>query len=414
VFTIFNFDSKGELMMTDEILKDLIVENDTKIVFFIMDGLGGLPDEKTGKTELETANTPNLDRLAAESVCGLLDPVLPGITPGSGPGHMALFGYDPLKYNIGRGVLSALGIDFPIQNGDLCARANFATIDSTGSVTDRRAGRISTEENERICKKLRDNIKLDVKYFVQTESEHRAAVVFRGDGLSEAVKDTDPQQTGVLPLNPEPVSATGEKTTSLLRDFLAQAKDILKDEKRANMILLRGFAEFREYPSMKSRYGLKSGAIAMYPMYRGISRLLGMDVFEKPESDQDGIRLLKKYYNDYDFFFFHIKKTDSYGEDGNFDAKVKKIEEVDSIVAEIAEINPDVLVVTADHSTPANLKNHSWHPVPVIFKSKYIRRDSVTKFGEKECIVGELGRMPTKYLVQLALANTLRLKKFGA
>ena len=402
--------------MGNELLEELIVKNDSKIVFLIIDGLGGLPMQEHGKTELATAHTPNLDKLAISSVCGILDPVMPGVTPGSGPGHLSLFGYDPVKYNIGRGVLSALGINFHLKKGDICARINFATIDNkTGKIIDRRAGRLETEENSRICKKLRENLKIErAELFIETVKEHRAALILRGENLEEHLLDTDPQKNDCAPLPPEATDEKANETKRIVASIIDQAKEILKDEKAANMLLFRGFAKFKPHKSIEERYGLKSLAIAQYPMYKGLARLIGMDIAPQPQTPEEEIKLLEANFNKYDFFFIHFKKTDSLGEDGNFKAKVKEIEKIDRLIPGVLRLRPDVVVVSCDHSTPARLKAHSWHPVPTILYSQYCRPDDVRNFDEVSCIKGSLGRMPTVNLMGIALANALRLKKFGA
>jgi 2,3-bisphosphoglycerate-independent phosphoglycerate mutase len=402
--------------MKAEILKELIVKNNNKIIFLIMDGLGGLPMTVDGKTELETAKTPGLDQFAKEGISGLLDPVSPGITPGSGPGHLGLFGYDPLEYIIGRGVLSALGVDFELTGRDVSARLNFCTLDKNGLVADRRAGRIPTDLNRKLCQKIRDNVTLGegVEYSLQTESEHRAVLVLRGDGLGGNINDTDPQQVGKAPREPQGEDEASRRTVKYVKEFLNRVQALLKDEHPANMFLARGFAKFDPLPTMEERYGLKSLAIAQYPMYRGLARLVGMTVLPKPETYEAMWRQLKDNYEDHDFFFIHFKKTDSAGEDGDFEKKVHVIEEIDAWVKQIRQLNPAVVVVTGDHSTPSFLKNHSWHPVPALLWSPNCRPDEVTRFGERYCARGCIGRMATKHLMILALANALRLKKFGA
>lgn len=401
--------------MNPELIDKLVVPNDTKIVFLILDGVGGLPLPGGDKTELETANTPNLDRLARKSICGLLDPIGYGITPGSGPAHFSLFGYDPVKNNVGRGMLAAAGIDFPMTEKDLFMRANFATIDKSGVVVDRRAGRIDNETNERLCLKLREGVKLkshDVIF--ETVKEHRALVVLRGDNLCEEIEETDPQKVGMPPISPESLTPEAAVTASIISELTEKAKEVLSDEEKANMILLRGYAKYRSYPGLGERFGLKPLAIANYPMYRGIARILGMTVNTLTETIESEFIAMRDNYSQYDFFFLHIKPTDSRGEDGNFDAKVKVIEEVDSLIPVITKLRPDVLVVTGDHSTPALLASHSWHPVPVLLSSDTCRPDNVERFGERECVRGGLGRMPMVYLMGLALAHAKRLTKFGA
>jgi 2,3-bisphosphoglycerate-independent phosphoglycerate mutase len=399
-----------------ELIKQLSITSPSKIVLLVIDGLGGLPHPKTGKTELETANTPNLDRLAASSICGLTDPVGPGITPGSAPGHLALFGYDPVKYKemIGRGVVEALGIDFELEPADIAARGNFCSVDNSGLVTDRRAGRISTEKCTELCRLLNE-IKVDgVKLFVLPVREHRLAVVFRGEGLSPEVSDSDPQQTGVAPKAVKALNPHADTTATIANKFVAQAKTILAKHHPANMVLLRGFSSLPSIPTMGDIYKLKPAAIASYPMYRGLARLIGMQLLKTGPAITDGFATLKQNYADYDFFFLHIKGTDSAGEDGDFDYKVKVIEEIDKALPALTGLNPDVIVVTADHSTPALLKGHSWHPVPVLLCSKWCRADRVGEFSETACILGGLGRFPATQIMPLAMANALKLAKFGA
>ncbi len=402
--------------MDPEFIDSLVVKNSTKIIFLIMDGLGGLPMGHGDQTELEAAKTPNMDALAEKSVCGLLDPVGYGITPGSGPAHFALFGYDPIKNNIGRGILEAAGIDFPMTERDLLIRINFATIDKNGVVIDRRAGRIDNETNKRICKKLQDKIRKisDVEVIFEPVREHRALLALRRDRLREEIQETDPQKTGLPALPPKALIPEAEETSDILRNLVDKAREVLSDEEKANMLLLRGYSTYRRFPYLSERFGLNALAIATYPMYRGIARLLGMIIGPQPDSLKGEIMALRENYGKYDFFFVHVKATDSRGEDGNFDAKVKVIEEVDSLVPMVTDLKPDVLVITGDHSTPAALASHSWHPLPVLLHSATARPDRVERFGERDCILGGLGRMPTVHLMGLALAHAGRLEKFGA
>lgn len=402
------------MTLTFEHIQEIAQPTPSKIVFLIMDGLGGLPHPDTGLTELETAHTPNLDKLAAEGVCGLSVPVAAGITPGSAPSHLALFGYDPFRYNIGRGILEALGIDFPIQDGDVAARGNFCTVDQAGIITDRRAGRIATEKNAELCNLL-SKIRLSGAHlFVQPVREHRFVVVFRGPGLSDQVADTDPQHEGSAPLEPKALSPAAESTARLARDFVAKARAILSRHHPANMLLMRGFSQHPKLPSMGQVFKLTPAAIATYPMYRGLAKLLGMDVLPTGPSLDDELSTLEKVYAKYDFFFVHFKKTDAAGEDGDFDRKVKAIEEVDKAMPRLLKLAPDVLVVTGDHSTPATLKGHSWHPVPFLLHAKWCRRNKVTKFGESECATGGLGQFPATDTMPLALAHAQKLNKYGA
>ncbi|GAB4234842.1 MAG: 2,3-bisphosphoglycerate-independent phosphoglycerate mutase [Chlamydiales bacterium] len=398
------------------IWEDLILEKGGKIIYLILDGLGGIPHPVTKKTELQSASKPHLDQLAKESSCGLLEIIGPGITPGSGPGHLALFGYDPLQHNIGRGVFSALGIGFDLQEGDVAARVNFATGDHKGNITDRRAGRIETSLNQTLCEKIRQNLAFkDIEVFIETVSEHRAALILRGKNLQGHIQDTDPQRTGVLPLEPKPLDEQSRETANYIKKFIAQAHEVLKDEPKANRVLLRGFEAYHPIRGLKERFKLNGLCIADYPMYRGVSRFLGMDT-QNPEGGLEGkVRCLKDHYEkEYDFFFIHVKQTDKAGEDHNFDKKIYAIEEVDTIIPKILELRPDVLIVTGDHSTPAAMGKHSWHPVPVLVHAKTARIDSVEHFDELSCIHGSLGTRRGVELMGFALAHAGRLTKFGA
>lgn len=386
-----------------------------RIVLAVMDGLGGLPDQ-SGRTELEAAHTPNLDRIAAESAIGLHRPVAPGVTPGSGPGHLALFGYDPLQWNIGRGVLSALGVGFELQEGDLATRLNFATVDANGNITDRRAGRPSDAENKRLIAKLRSGVKAPkgVELFFESEKEHRAVLILRGRGLRAELDDTDPQETGVPPLPVRAAVPEAAETADIVQQVLDAGREVLRDEPVANALLARGFAAYTNYPTVQQRFKIKALALAKYPMYRGVARLVGMDAHYTPESDEQAVELLEQNFDKFDFHFIHFKTVDSRGEDGDFAAKMKAIEAVDPLIARVEKLKPDVLVVTGDHSTPSQLRAHSWHPVPVLIKSPWVRRYGKQTFGERACAQGELGIFPTAHLMSLMLAHAGRLAKFGA
>jgi 2,3-bisphosphoglycerate-independent phosphoglycerate mutase len=401
-------------MNLHDLIQKLHETNDRKIVLLVADGLGGLPLEPGGKTELESARTPNLDALAREGVCGLSIPVLPGITPGSGPGHLGLFGYDPLYYRIGRGILEALGINFAIGPRDVAARGNFCTIDAQGRISDRRAGRPPTERAVAMCRKLAQIQLPGVELFVEPVREHRFVVVFRGDGLGDAVNDTDPQQVGHAPLPAQGADADSQNTARAVNQFVAEAARLLADEAPTNMITLRGFARHPNIATMQQVYGLKPVAIAVYPMYKGLARLVGMDIADAGATLGDQMETLRRLWNPYDFFFIHFKYTDSTGEDGNFQAKVEMIERLDAELPKIRALNPDVLIVTGDHSTPSKLKSHSWHPVPTVLWSRTCRPDSVTEFGESYCLHGGLGHFQAMYLLPLAMAHAQRLGKYGA
>lgn len=397
-----------------ELIRDLVISNGSKLILFVMDGLGGLPHPDTGLTELETARTPNLDRLAYEGNCGLSQPVGPGISPGSGPGHLALFGYDPLRWEIGRGVLEALGIDFPLTPDDVAARGNFCTVDAEGRIVDRRAGRIPTEVNARLCEKLRRIRLPGVEVFVEPVREHRFVLVLRGPDLSADLTETDPTREGVPPLPVRPTRAGAEATAALVNRWVEGARKILAEEHPANMVLLRGFAKHPHPPTFGEVYKLKAAAVATYPMYRGLARLVGMTVLSTGQTLAENFQTVADRFPEFDFFFVHFKRTDTAGEDGNFQAKVAAIEEADSLLPRLLELRPDVLVVTGDHSTPAAYRSHSWHPVPVVLWSRWCRPDRVQKFGEAECRRGSLGLIPATALMPLMLAHAGRLTRFGA
>ncbi len=397
-----------------ELARRLTVANGTKIVLFVMDGLGGLPNPDTGRTELEAAWTPHLDRMAKESACGFTIPVALGVTPGSGPGHLALFGYDPLVYNIGRGVLEAVGIDFDLRPDDVAARGNFCTVDASGRITDRRAGRISTERCTELTAAL-GKIRLDgVQLFVESVREHRCVLVLRGDGLSDAVADTDPQSEGALPLPPAATAPDGERTAALVARFVEEAKSVLADQSPANMLLLRGFSKRPDWPSMAEVFKLRPAAIAHYPMYRGLARLVGMETLPAGPGLEDSIATVRENWGRFDFFFVHFKYTDTAGEDGEFDRKMEKLEEVDAHINSLVELEPDVLIIAGDHSTPSIMGAHSWHPVPFMLRSRWVRFDECDAFNEVGLLKGGLGTFPAKEVLPLALAHAGRLKKYGA
>lgn len=405
----------ANIMIGFEHLKKLSHTSPSKIVLLVIDGLGGLPHPGTGKTELESAEKVNLDQLTKESICGLIDPVSPGITPGSAPGHLALFGYDPIKYNVGRGIVEALGIDLELKPKDIAARGNFCTLDNEGIIADRRAGRISTEKNAELCRLLNEKIAIAaVEILVRPVKEHRFVLILRGEGLSPKLTDSDPQQIGLAPKKIQALSPQAQRTMEIANECIAQARNCLKNEPAANMVLMRGFSQHPDIPSMTEIYKLRPAAIAIYPMYRGLARLVGMQILPAGNNIRDQLESLHRHYRDYDFFFIHFKNTDSRGEDGNFEAKVQAIEEVDSALPDLLTLNPDVLVITGDHSTPASLAMHSWHPVPFMLLSSWCLPDRVSEFSERACLEGGLGRFPATEIMPLAMANALKMDKFGA
>ncbi len=397
-----------------DIVRELSITNQAKIVLLTIDGLGGLPNPETGRAELEAARTPNLDELAAAGITGMADPIAPGITPGSGPGHLALFGYDPVKYLIGRGALEATGIDVELQNGDVAARGNFCTVDKNGIITDRRAGRISTEKCTELCKLLSGLSFGDVQTLVYPVREHRFVVIFRGADLVDDVTESDPSRTGIKPLNINAESPDASKLAKITNEFIGRAGELLAGHHPANMLLLRGFSGKPLIPPMNEIYKLNPLAIAIYPMYRGLARLVGMEVVDAGTTLEDEFSVLKRNYDKYDFFFVHVKWTDSAGEDGDFGRKVQLLEQIDKALPQMVNLEPDVIVVTGDHSTPSVLKGHSWHPVPVLLYSKYCRPDNVERYSESAFLSGGLGRIQSTQIMPLAMANALKLTKFGA
>ncbi len=401
-------------MISLELLSSLSMQTDSKIVLLVIDGLGGFPHPDTGLTELESAATPNLDALAARSIIGLSDPVGPGITPGSGAGHLALFGYDPITFDIGRGALSAFGLDFDLQPNDMAARANFATIDDSGVVTDRRAGRISTEYNQQLVAELNKIELPDVQVIAKTESGHRALVVFRGEGLGDQLTDTDPLLVGKEVRQATALSPDSEHSAHVVNLFSAKARKVLASMHPANGILMRGFAKHPQVPTLQEVYKLNPAAIAAYPMYRGVARLVGMKALAVSGEMGDEVNVLEQNWQHHDYFFVHIKYADSAGEDGDFARKVKVIEQTDELLPRILALNPDVLVVTGDHSTPAVLKNHSWHPVPLLLYSPNVIPDRITSFGERSARTGGLGHFPAREAMSLMMGYALKLNRYGA
>ena len=398
-----------------DVIRSLLNQSEGKIFLLIFDGLGGLPDPATGRTELETARTPNLDRWAREGATGLVDPVGPGITPGSGPAHLALFGYDPIRDNVGRGVLSALGAGLKLTSRDVAARINFATRAADGTIRDRRAGRITSEEGRRVAEILARGVSIpDAEVTVSAEKEHRAVVVFRGDGLAGNVKDTDPQHTGVPAHEAEALDDASRKTAKVANQFVEQARKLLRSEPAANEVLLRGFAGWDPPDSFEHKFGLRAAAIAMYPMYLGLARLVGMRALPQMPSIEAEFDALAIALENNDFVFLHVKQTDSAGEDGDFARKAQVLEEVDALLALVNDAHPDLIIVTGDHSTPAAMRSHSWHPVPILFRGGHTFVDDTTEFGETACRRGALGRFPSCHILPQALATVGRLDKFGA
>lgn len=396
-------------------IAELARPSDARVLLLVLDGLGGLPREPGGPTELEAAHTPNLDRLAREGGSGLHVPVAPGITPGSGPGHLALFGYDPLEYRIGRGVLEALGIEFELRRGDVAARGNFCTVDAGGNVTDRRAGRISTAEAAPLAERL-DGIELEgARTFVRHVKEHRFLLVLRpAEPIGAAVTDTDPGLEGRPPLAPEPLDAASEPTARLAGEWLRAAAERLAGEEPANMALLRGFASLPDWPRFGDVFRMRPFAAAAYPMYRGVARLVGMEAVSVDDRLEALATALEDAAAGHDFVFLHYKEPDKAGEDGDFDRKVACLEAADAILPRLLAAGPDVILVTGDHSTPSRLRSHSWHPVPFLLHGGAGRGGGEEGFHERACGTGSLGRVRGCDLMPLAAARAGRLAKFGA
>lgn len=404
------------------VIQELSQTTPSKILLVVLDGVGGLPKSFGGQTELATAHTPNLDSLAKQSALGLLTPVYPGLAPGSGPGHLSLFGYDPFKYLVGRGALSAIGIGADFQDGDVGVRGNFATLDASGLVKDRRAGRPSDPENIRVVGKLKAAIQEieGVRVSFYTESEHRFVVILRGAELGEKVSDTDPQKTGVAPLKSHAHAggdSASDTTARVLNTLTARIQEVLKDEPQINGALFRGISERPKFPTMQQVYKLNPACVASYPMYKGVASLVGMEVLrvEGVEDAPEGkLKTLQEHWGKYDFFYLHFKKTDSTGEDGNFDEKAHKVEIFDHLLPELLALKPDVLAITGDHSTPSVLKAHSWHPVPLLLHAPLLRNDQAQRFTEDEAAKGSLGHLRGVELMPLLLAHAGKLQKYGA
>ena len=400
-------------MIDLEQIHDSIASTPSKIVMLVADGLGGLPHPDTRKSELETAHIPNLDALAQRSACGLTTPVEVGIAPGSGPGHLALFGYNPLKYFIGRGVLEALGIGIDLLPGDVAARGNFCTVDDAGLLTDRRAGRIATELSAPLCERL-DRIEIPgVQVDVFPVQDYRFVLRLRGEGLSEAVEETDPQREGVAPRPAGALAPEAARTADVVRQFVAEAGRRLSEEQPANMVLLRGWAQLPNLPDFGQVYQLNPAAIAAYPMYRGLASVANMQIIPTGMTFGDEVDTLQANWQDHDFFFIHYKPADAAGEDGDFDGKVKRLEELDVHVPRILDLRPDVLMVAGDHATPAIMASHSWHPVPFMLHSKLTLGEGVDGFNERACARGSLGRIPAETIMLLALSHSGKLGKYG-
>jgi len=410
----------GPSLTLDETYSKLLVKTDAKLALIVLDGLGDIATREQGYlTPLEAARTPNLDDLSKDSAQGRMIPVAPGITPGSGPGHLALFGYDPLEFEVGRGVIEALGLGLELKGGDVAVRGNFCSLDANGRVSDRRAGRIPTEKCEELCAILSRNLTAvgDTQVIIQPGKEHRFVVIFRGPGLEGPLSDTDPGREGkpiaeAKPENPE--SAQQKKAATVIAEFYKKALPLLAKQHPANAFLLRGIAHQPHIPTFEQRYGLRPAALAVYPMYKGLSQLVGMAKIEGPQTIAEQFRTYLDLHAQHDFFFIHYKYTDKYGEDGNFEAKVRAIEDFDAALPILMQKKPDVIAITGDHSTPCAIKGHSWHPQPVLLHSAYSGWDKLDRFTETGANLGSLGIFEAKYLIRLMQANAKMFAKFGA
>ena len=394
-------------------LADICRPTDSKIVLLVVDGLGGAPHPETKKSELETAHLPNLDKLASRSAAGVTTPVMHGITPGSGPGHMALFGYDPVKYLMGRGVLEALGIDVELGPGDLAARGNLCTVDDNNRITDRRAGRIPTAESAPLVEMLNDIEISGVEVKVHPVQDYRFVLLMRGEGLDDKISETDPQMVGVLPLEAKALNDASERAAAHVRAFITAVGEVLREREYANMAMLRGFSLLPDLPDFGERYSLKPGAIAAYPMYRGLAKVVGMRVIPTGMTFDDELDTLEKHFDEHDFFFLHYKPADAAGEDGDFYGKVRTLEALDASIERLLDLNPDVLAVAGDHSTPAILAAHSWHPVPLLVHSKWTEGEGIEAFTERTCATGSLGNLHATEVMMLAMAHAGKLLKYG-
>ncbi len=412
-----------------EMLSTLAHKNDKKILLWVFDGIGGLPHPETGKTELETAVTPHIDAFVARSMTGRTLAFGQGVTPGSGPGHLALFGYPNDQIVIGRGVLEVLGSSevllggervsrFSLSKGDVAARCNFATRQVVGGqavITDRRAGKPATAVSTALVQRISAEVSIEgVEVFLLPGKEHRFSVVFRGEGLVGEVTETDPQVTGAAALRCEPCTPAAARAAEVVNAFVDQINTILADEPAANTALLRGIAGRPDIPTLPELFGLRCGAIAAYPMYRGIASLLGFDVLGDPKTWAEEVEVLKANYDSYDLFYLHIKETDSVSHLGHFDEKVKIFEQCDALFQAAIELGFEVVIITGDHCTPSTLMEHSWHPIPTVMGHPGCLFDDVGKLGERACARGTLGDIEARDLVPLAMAASGKFLKYGA
>ncbi len=403
-----------------------------KILLLIADGLGDRPvKELGGKTPLEAAEKPNINRLAEEGMVGLIDPIKPGIIPGSDTSHLNYLGYDPYKYYTGRGPFEAMGTGLVLKGGDIAFRANFATVDESGIVLDRRAGRIR-EGTSDLAKSLNMKIE-DVEILFKEGTEHRGALVLRGNGISTEVSDNDPHSDNLEPKKIVATSEKGEKTARILNEFYRRSLVILKDheinkERRrkglmeANAILYRGGGQVPILPSFKERHSLTGGFVAAVALVSGICKLVGLkDYTPAGVTGSTDTNIKKKFsaavegLREVDFMLVNVKGTDIAGHDGKGVAKKEFIERIDSAMTDtIMKIKDDILICfTGDHSTPASVREHTSDPVPILLRYPGCRRDGVGKFDEISSKDGYL-RLRGNDLIDVLLSSANKSDKYGA
>ena len=404
-----------------------------KVVLVIIDGLGDRPiSELKDQTPLEAANTPNLDYFATNGITGIMNAIDVGIRPGSDTSHLAIFGYDPETHYTGRGIFEAAGIGMELKKGDIALRGNFATVTEDLIIVDRRAGRI---ENVSKLADALNGMKIDgVRFFVKAGVMHRAGVVLRGSNLSHMVSDNDPHEVGVKVKQVKALDNTEEAkfTASVINKFLEEAHKILKEHEvnkkrrkerllEANYILLRGASKLTHFEPFEKKYKLKACCIAGAGLYKGIAKVLGMDVLQvkgatgTANTDINAKFIAaKKALAKYDFVFVHIKYADNYAEDGNVFGKLKFIEKIDDALIHLIGIKDTLIVITADHSTPCKLKAHSGDPVPIVMFGEGVRTDKVKEFNERSCMQGGLGRIKGKDLMNEILNLIGKAKLYGA
>jgi 2,3-bisphosphoglycerate-independent phosphoglycerate mutase len=408
-----------EAQLNKTLLPQIARRTDSRIVFIVLDGLGGVLGE--APTALQASKHPNLDALASRSALGRHIAVAHGVTGGSGPGHFAIFGYDPLGLDVGRGLLEALGVGVDVRPGDVAIRGNYCTVDDQGILVDRRAGRIPTDQSAALTAMLATAMEQieGARVEMHPGLQHRFAAVLRGTDLGADVADTDPQVKGVPPLLARARHARSGKTARIANAIVERAREVLGDRDVANSILLRGFSSRPDVLTLAELALLRPCAIAAYPAYRGVAAILGMDLIDgvgPTSSIADEVDALERVWNDgYDFFFLHVEATDSAGVDGDEERKGRVIEDFDAQLARIVALEPDVIVVTGEHSTPGPLAGHSWHPVPLLISGPWTESKGAARFDEVSCHEGRLGcAFPAPAILRMAMAQAGKLAKYGA